>query len=317
MKKMLLPCLLSLCACSTQVDSSDETMKIYLHDYGIAMTPKQWQERGGDGVIIRRDRHGSESRTHYKNHLKEGIETETYPGSERIHHERHYTKGRLLKERHYTEDGVVAHGKDYLGGHQVRSYQWYKDGSPMVDALWHGAQLYTGTYYDAKGTIIARVVDGQGTEIVFRDDGTIAHQRNYQKGRARRLVSYDQRGLKRESLQLNEKGKPEGEKNVYGESGALITREHWCDGKRHGLMETWHQGHKIGTITYVNDLKHGHEYRYDTTGALVEHAMWFKGKRHGKLFIYQPPSKEPVEVRYFYRGRSLSRLAYERLTNQK
>jgi antitoxin component YwqK of YwqJK toxin-antitoxin module len=285
----------------------------YVHKYGITVPQEEWADRGNNGQIITTLNNGVTETKSYSNGILDGESTYTFPYSTVIAKTDLYAQGRLIEQRRYYPGGARLEEIHYLPNKAKKITAWYENGSPQsieeYDAV---GLLLTGQYYDPRNQLDSRVDNREGTRTLRDLYGQLTAKEVLQYGEVTSRTTYHPNGLPKDVTPYQE-GVVEGTRKSFLPGGEPSSVEQWVGGKQQGITLLFENGEKVAEVPYLNGAKHGVEKRF-RGDVVVEEITWSEDSKHGASIKHL---KGATQVAWFYQGRAISKVGFDRLSSHQ
>ncbi len=312
-KIFLIPVLAaSLFSCGQNTYQPEVVDQTYIHRYGVEVTPKDWNARGGSGQVVSTLRNGIVVTRSYASNVLNGTTTYTFPHSELIRKTEEYSNGKLTKEIDHFASGEPKIEREYLPGNKTIISTWYENGNPQATETFVGEQLDTAVYYSADHKIEARVDHGFGERMNRDEYGNLLTHDAFEEGYLVTSTTYHANGTPKEVTPYV-KNIVQGLKRSYLPDGEPNTIEEWYDGSQTGLTTLFQNGERIAEIPYVNGIKSGVERRFANGSRVVEEINWVNGSIHGP---YNTLVGDKIQTDWYHRGKRDSKNTFETMENR-
>lgn len=308
--KFLFLCAALQVGCRRQLPSAPPPQQTFEHDYGLAMSRSEFENRGQNGAVFTRLESGQLLKQRFENGKLQGISTCSFPYSKQIAYSELYTKGQLSRRIDYFASGMPNKERTYLPGQVEEVRTWFEDGVPSSQECFQGKQQLQGTYFSPQGIQETQVVDGEGQGILRCPKGQLLERFEVKEGYPIWKRVFFPSGDLKEFYRYSS-GLLDGECRFYSEGGVPECFQTWKCGKREGMTRHFSQGEIVAEVPYRDDKKQGTERRY-CRSALVETVEWKQDQLHGPN--YQLDSAGAITSQlFYYRDRPVSRLIFENL----
>lgn len=309
MQKIILPALLacSLFSCTQNSQQPEVVNNTYIHRYGVEVTPKDWNQRGGSGQVVSTLRNGVVVTKTYANHELNGLTTYSFPHSDRIQRTEEYENNVLVKEVNHFPSGEPKEQTSYLADGRKSLTCWYENGKVLFNEDYNGEQLAEGEYYSNDGKVEARVENGNGERLRRDVYGNLISRDQFENGYLATVTTYHSNGTPKEVTPYV-RNIVQGLKRSYLPDGEPNTIEEWFDGTQTGITTLYQNGEKIAEIPYVNGIKNGLERRYANGTRVVEEINWVSGVIHG---TYNTLVGDKIQTDWYHKGKRVSKNTFE------
>lgn len=281
----LIPGILFLCtACNKQTFTdypAEEKVvdAVYVHRYGVTVTPEDWSERGKDGQVIATLDNGVVVTQNFIGGVLEGKATYTFPHSKVIHKIESYQQGELVNEVEHYCTGIPMQERTKIAPNHYKVTVWDEKGIPQSLEEYHAGLLTRGEYFNNTHQLESKVDSGEGIKIVRDPYGQLICKDTIQGGERVLSTTYYPNESPKELIPFCH-GKIEGEKKSYLPSGEPNTIEQWVAGEQHGVTVLFKNGGRYAEETYHHGVKEGIERYYEDDGMTI--AKEFVVKDHKK-----------------------------------
>lgn len=324
-----------------KVDSISE----YRRDHPISKEDYKIIERrkaGDDSIyVVRRFLLGGQKYCdlHYKNNLVDG-EAKFYYKNGRISHIFDYVNDTLIAQREcYDQKGNKREEKFAVNGNgKIKIYHpttfnlvteytiagklkhgkyqaWFENGNKQIEGFFSNDTVcdYYKTWYKSGEIESERkdnAVNKTNAYTSFYPNGKVKRIEQWRNGQPNSIREYDSDGRIIEQQSLNQNREIAGIKYFYGSKGQLLSKGNYCNGKKNGLYEYFHENgtrqavekyladtllfekrwHDNGNPslegTYKGNLLHGTYKEYYVNGKLKLQQEYVLGQKHGKYLSY-------------------------------
>lgn len=304
--------LLSLFSCTQVRKNSKIVSEVYIHQYNVPMSKKDWNERGGNGQISYVYNDGRKVNEHYKGHILEGKSTYTYPYSENLQKSLVYSQGELKEENYFFINGTPELKRKFIAytPSKIEETTWYAEGVPKSFELYEGGKLSEGSYYTKQHDIDSSVKKGVGTRTLRDINGILLQKDSINSGEVTMQTILYSNGDVKELIPCKE-GKTHGRKQFFGENGLPLKIEEWSMGVKEGVEISFQNGVKFQETPYFSGKKEGTGKIYDAKNQLVEEITYRNDARHGPSYFYL---NNEIHTKWFFRGNKVNKLRYDQLT---
>lgn len=307
---------LTVLACSCAGKHSETrgvVEKTYVHKYGMELAAADWAERGQDGKVMSTRADGVNVARTYVRGTLHGETTYSFPHIQTIHKIETYDGGRLIKSTTNNISGMPELEIDYRPDGSELHISWYESGLQQSQEIHKEGKLVQGKYYNNNQQVESSVDQGNGERVVrdlygqldakdtIRDGEIVAKTRFYSSGSPKEVIPY-------------ENGQIEGETKRFYPSGEPQAVEQWTKGKQHGTTLEFSNGEMISEVPYIQGSREGIERKFRSGREVVEEIAWHKNQKHGPAKTYV---KGNVKTDWFFKGRPVSRINYDKLNQIK
>jgi antitoxin component YwqK of YwqJK toxin-antitoxin module len=268
--------LLSACNKQQQIPPTDIIVEEnYQHKYGVAVTPEDWLERGGDGQVVTKLANGVVVTKNYEGGVIIGEATYTFPHSKIIAKSETYHKGILIKEVEHYSTGIPKQERRYISSWQMNLTLWDEKGVPQSVETYRKGLLTKGEYFNQTHQLESQVENGEGVKTVRDAYGQLICREVISAGEKTLSTTYYPNGSPNEVIPYAN-NLIEGEKKSYLPSGEPHTIEQWAAGKQHGTTIIFKNGSKSIEESYYHGIKNGAEIHYGDDGLTVAQELTWK-----------------------------------------
>ena len=288
--------------------------KQYIHKYGVEVTRRDWEERGGDGKVIFVQKNGVKAARAYHSGQLEGESSYTFPFSETIQSREIYKNGVLIKKIDHYMSGMPKKEVQYRENKEpYLVVQWYESGTPYCKEELDGKKIVYGEYYGMSHQVESKVVMGEGTRTVRDGFGAFISLDTISEGVIATKTLHHPNSVPKERVSYSD-GMIAGIKTTFYPGGEPNTVEEWSNGRQEGITQVFQNGEKISEVEYKRGNKHGIEKRFRNGKETVEEITWFKNKRQGPSYRH---IQGQVETDWYHQGSKVSMSVYNQLNQAR
>lgn len=287
----------------------DET---YLHRYGVAVSPEDWNAGGNHGQIVTTLADGVVVTKTYNSGILDGATTYSYPHSSSHEKVENYMNGVLQKESAYYISGAPKRETVYNTPQNKTLLTWYESGTLKSKEELQGNLLYQASYYGPNSQLDSQVTDYSGTRTLRDDYGQLISLDTIDKGLMTLRTTYHPNGAPKEHIPYIN-GIVHGQVKSYFPAGEPRTIEEWNNGVQSGITTEYLNGEKISDCLYFNGQKQGIEHRYRDGKTIVQEISWVNGQKHGPCTSY---IGNTTKTDWYWQGKLMSKANYDMINGQ-
>lgn len=307
----------ALSSCASTVDNIGESSRegfskeTYIHQYGVTISKKEWEQRGSNGTVVSTERSGVTVSRNYRGGILEGATTYTFPHSEVVQKVELYESGKLLTKTSNYPNGMPRQEEESLKSGLIKRTCWYESGTPAAIEEFDGALLVSGEYRSINNELVSTINGSMGKRTRWDSYGE--------------LIAVDEvrGGVQASSTEFYSGGSPKaiipyadgfihGQKKTFYQGGEPKTIETWVKGERTGITVVFQNGEKIAEVPYKNGKKHGIEKRFREGNFLAEEITWVQNRRHGPTRVHIATSDR---TDWYHQGRLVTQTQYQDLNS--
>ncbi|MFA5250859.1 MAG: hypothetical protein WC371_05580 [Parachlamydiales bacterium] len=295
--------------CNKNCDANNAVSQKYIHKYGFEVSPAEWDERKGNGQIVTTFPDGSVQTCAYKNNLRHGVSTLSYPNSATLKEKSEYLEGQLSKKTSFDLSGQPVREELYEENGKTTITLWGKNGAPLSVEEYQMEKLVSGQYFTPQNKLESSIADGSGIRVKRNEAGTLLSQDAFENGELKSRTTFHFNGQIK-SLSNFSDYKLSGIQQHFAPNGTLIREATWQDGTLTGLEICYRGSKKFIETPYLNGLRDGLEKEYDKEGALVRETPWKENKKHGLEHFYY---KDYTDIQWYFLGEAVSLAKFNQL----
>lgn len=282
----------------------------YIHKYGVAMSKKEWNDRGNSGKVISTLENGATVTKTYEKDTLHGTSTITFPHSLTIEKTEIYDQGKLTHKIEHFTSGIPMWEEQLLPNGKSLITTWYEDGTPQSYEEYDKKLLNKGEYYSSKNEVESRVQQQEGTRIHRDAYGNLLSKDLIKDGEITLRTTYHPNGdPKTITSYIN--GLPT-HKKTFWLGGQPNTIEQWHEGEQSGITIVFQNGEKRAEIPYVHGKKHGAEKRFRENEILAEELYWENDKKHGPARTH---INGKISTKWYLQDKLVSKLIFDEFAN--
>ncbi len=299
--------ILTMSGCSQHKNDTDNApvKSKYVHQYGVEVdTSDDWKERGASGNIEKKLKSGVCISESWKNGMKDGIWTYSFPHSNQVRKKEFYEKDGLLWTMYHFPSGIPYKQEMNYPGNVVMVSTWYEDGTPRSKEEYFDSVLISGEYFSPKQEVEAEVHGSGGIRVCRDQHGQLLSKEIIKDGVKETEEQFHINGMPKSYIPFSN-GQVHGIKRTFYPNGEPKTVETWENGELNGTLVIFQNAEKVREVPYVRNQKNGIEKRFsEPSDIVVEEISWKDDKRHGKSFVV---IDDRVIEEWYFDGKKVSR----------